>query len=131
MNYPESNTPLETLIAISGEISEGVIFHPHPKTPKEKLIKMLGKIGRGVIFKPHPDTPKEILVAMIKSINSGVFVINSTGDKVKISESMPDQERLNIAGEGHREETEEQGVPGEQSLFRGEHRVPITRPRHR
>ena len=39
---------------------------------------------------------------------------------MEVLETMSEQDRLNIVGEEHREETEKQEAPGELSLFRSE-----------
>ena len=83
-------------------------------------VEMSAAIQDGVIFQSHSETPSERLVAMSEVIKPGVFFINPTGDKVEVLETMSEQDRLNIVGEEHREETEKQEAPGELSLFRSE-----------
>ena len=129
--FPDPRTPQDTLVAMSAAIQEGVVFQPHPDTPHETLVAMSEVINPGVIFHPHVETPRPTLVAMIKVMKPGVYILKWTGEKVEISEIMSDQDRLDIVGAGHREESAEQEKPGEQSFFRGEHSETMISPSHR
>ena len=129
--HPDPNTPHATLVAMSSKINSGECFHPHPDTPHDTLVAMSEVINPGVIFHPHVETPRPTLVAMIKVMKPGVYILKWTGEKVEISEIMSDQDRLDIVGAGHREESAEQEKPGEQSFFRGEHSETMISPSHR